>query len=350
MKNNSKEYRFKSCNGVDEVYTKVYLPKSKIKGYIQIVHDTYEHIDCYEETMEYFADAGYICFGHDHIGHGKTASTPADLGKIKTQKGINDLLGDINRAFLTVFNHHVPEKVERYKTIVKRGERLFPKKETVSLIKPPIHAIVGIGFGSSLSKLYPIFFEDVNCIVLVGDPGFPLFGKKKLSLCKKEINKCGEKTDAGALMQRIEKNYETLFDSKKRFCWRSTDRRLMNIYYNDPLNNFEYDLSSMKIILETESAISFSRWCESYPLFLATYIVGGEMDPTNNYSKEITSMASHMQHAGLKNVFQKTYNGGHNLFFETCRKELMTDVLFIIGAVKNQQYANIDVKGGKEEC
>lgn len=350
MKNNSKVYRFKSCNGIDNIYTRVFLPKGKSRGYIQIVHDIYEHIDCYEEVMEYFANAGYICFGHDHIGHGNTANSVFDLGKIKTERGLNDLIGDVNRAFLTVFNCHPPNEIESYKTVIKKGERLFPKKETVSLTKPPIHAIVGIGFGSSLAKLYPIFFDDVNCIISVGDCGFPIFGKKKLLLCKKEIKKYGEKADASTLMQKLEKNYDSLFDSKKRFCWRSTDRRLMNIYYDDPLNNFEYDLGSVKVILETEYALSFGRWCESYPLFLATYVVGGEMDPTNNCSKEISSMVSHMQHAGLKNVFHKIYSGGHNLFFETCRKELMADISLIIGAVENQQYANIDVKGGKEEC
>ena len=332
-----------SNNGVDELFVQVYIPKCDYYGYIQIVHDKYEHIGCYEDVMRSFAKMGYVCFGHDHIGHGMTAHhANRKLGVIETKEGFYDLLNDTYRAFVSVFTKYSPKSKRTFTTTVKEGERLFPKKHQIEMTKPPIHAVVGVGLGSSIAKLYPINYDDANCIVLCGDKGFPAFAKKELNLCNKYIKKYGKDSSCQEYSSFIEKNYNNGFISNDRFAYRSTDRTVMNQYYKDPLNQFEYDLASMKTMLELESSINIVKWCESYPLFLTTFVISGEKDPISRHTKETGKMVAHMKYSGLKNIFAKYYKGAHNLLCDAERRTVVSDIVHVIKAIENQQYKDTE--------
>ncbi len=63
-------------------------PEGEIKGIIQMVHGMAEHKERYLETMEYFADHGFVCVMHDHRGHGDSAASKEDYGYF------NDCSGD----------------------------------------------------------------------------------------------------------------------------------------------------------------------------------------------------------------------------------------------------------------
>lgn len=47
-----KEYRYPSANQTDTVYGLVCYPNSPIRGYIQIIHDRYDHISRYCDLMK----------------------------------------------------------------------------------------------------------------------------------------------------------------------------------------------------------------------------------------------------------------------------------------------------------
>ena len=46
----------------------------EILGAVQIVHGMMEHTGRYRETAEWLADRGIAVYGHDHLGHGRTAA------------------------------------------------------------------------------------------------------------------------------------------------------------------------------------------------------------------------------------------------------------------------------------
>ena len=84
-----------SCNGKNMLAGKIYLPSGNIKGYFHIVHGMTEYISRYERAMEDIARAGYICFGYDHLGHGKTACSDEELGYIAKNNGWDILTKDV---------------------------------------------------------------------------------------------------------------------------------------------------------------------------------------------------------------------------------------------------------------
>ena len=58
-----------SSDSVHTLQGTVYLPDTKPRGYFHIVHGMTEHIGRYDRFMTDMAEAGYICFGYDNLGH-----------------------------------------------------------------------------------------------------------------------------------------------------------------------------------------------------------------------------------------------------------------------------------------
>ena len=338
----SRELSFPSSNGVDQIHVLAYVPADEIKGYVQIVHDTYEHIGIYEDVMKSFAYRGYLAFGHDHMGHGGSVSKEEDLGKLKGNNNFQNLISDTNLAFLLVFNEYPPKEKKTYKTTVVERKGLKKTTKELELVKPPLHAIIGVGFGSAIVRNYAVIYNDINCVCLCGDKGFPINGKLTLMKCNAEIRKHGEDVYSDKIPALMEKNYLKGKDTEYRFDWKTSNRELIEVFRNDPSCNFEYDLKYLKTILEMENSLGLSEWAQAYPPFLATYVVSGEQDPVSDNGREVHVMLKYFQQMRKKNLFFKIYKGYHNLFFEDCRNELINNLITLMEAVEKQQYGNVE--------
>jgi len=337
---NIKEYRIPSSNGIDELYLRAFIPYGKPNGFIQIVHDTYEHIGIYEEVMALFAENGYLTFGIDMIGHGKTAINSNSIGTFNGTNPFLNIIEDTNRAFLYIFNEYAPNKTEKFTRSYKTG--VFANKEVaMQTVKPPIHALIGIGFGSSVVKNYSIMYKDVNCVVLCGDKGYELKDAFSIIKVKSLIKKYGANASAEQFAQTLEEKYLKEAKDNYRFGYKTSEITHIRELKKDKLCNFEYDLKSYKTILEMEHSLNLAEWVAAYPTFLATYVISGNNDPVNNKTKNMTQLVNYIRQNKLKNWFYKFYEGGHNLFIDSSRKNVVKDILTIINAVKNQQYKNI---------
>ena len=89
------EHRFPSAGGRQQVYGVAYVP-DRPRGMVQIAHGMAEHMGRYREFMDFLAKNGYIAFGCDHMGHGKTARTKEELGYFAPKKGFDLLVTDLH--------------------------------------------------------------------------------------------------------------------------------------------------------------------------------------------------------------------------------------------------------------
>jgi len=82
--------------GTKETYFATYWrPKTKIKGLIFLCHGYGDYIGPnYDEIAEYLCKNGYLVFGHDHVGHGRS-SGPRVLVKSMSEY-VNPVLTHIN--------------------------------------------------------------------------------------------------------------------------------------------------------------------------------------------------------------------------------------------------------------
>ena len=107
-----REFYLSSSDGHSRLHCMEWLPDGEILGAVQIVHGMMEHTGRYRETAEWLADRGIAVYGHDHLGHGRTAAEKEDLGYFGDRDGELSLVKDVRR--LTLYGKR------RY-----RGKRLF---------------------------------------------------------------------------------------------------------------------------------------------------------------------------------------------------------------------------------
>ena len=87
-----KEFYAPSSDGKHTLSGVVYLPEGEKKGLFHVVHGMTEHIGRYEKFMIDMAENGYICFGYDNLGHGKTVNDDSELGFIAPRYQCGSLL------------------------------------------------------------------------------------------------------------------------------------------------------------------------------------------------------------------------------------------------------------------
>lgn len=322
------EFYFPSSNTLDEIYVVSYIPRSEIKGYIQFIHDKYEHIGHYHQSMEKMAREGYIVFGHDHMGHGKSVKEKEKLGQLNGNDVFINLITDTHLAFAHVIN--------KFPVINNKHDMQSSSNDDYNNI--PIHAMVGIGFGSAIIKNYTIMFNDVNCVVLCGDNGFKFTDQLNLMKCKHYVKKYGEFNYSDKLIKEIEKKYLNNKDKSYRFSYRTSYQKKLTEYKEDELSQFEYNLKSLYEILRIENSMKMQEWVDAYPMFLTTYIISGKDDPINDNTKSLKQLIYYIKQYGQKNIFYKYYDGYHNLFFEKNYLTVINEILIIVNAVRNQQY------------
>ena len=78
-----------SADGRSWLRVMVWLPDPVYsrRGIVQLVHGMAEHIERYDSFARFLAGLGYVVFGHDHIGHGKSVSSADELGCMPLQGG-----------------------------------------------------------------------------------------------------------------------------------------------------------------------------------------------------------------------------------------------------------------------
>ena len=90
-------YSFKSR---DEKGTEIHGVKwtpddGNIRAVIQLNHGMIEYIERYDEFANFLCNHGFAVYGHDHIGHGESVSSPADWGIMHTDTPSDTMVEDM---------------------------------------------------------------------------------------------------------------------------------------------------------------------------------------------------------------------------------------------------------------
>ena len=91
-----KQFSFLSKDGKTKIHAVKWMPESgEYRAVLQITHGMVEYIERYKPFAEFLNDQGVLVVGHDHLGHGKSIQTEADLGYFDERKGNQYVIGDI---------------------------------------------------------------------------------------------------------------------------------------------------------------------------------------------------------------------------------------------------------------
>ena len=287
-----------SSDGIHTLIGKTYIPEGKIKGLFHVVHGMTEHIDRYDGFMHEIAEQGYICFGYDHLGHGKTVNSTDELGFIAHKDGWNYLAKDVS-----VFAFEMKKKYGDY----------LP------------YYLMGHSMGSFISRLAAEKYIKPDKFIIMGTGGpNPAAGIGLIAIDVVKFFK-GERYISKAIDNLAFGTYNSHFkDENDPIAWLTKDREQKKKYASDPYCTFKFTVSAMHDLVTLNKKANRAAWFQN--IKMPVLLVSGADDPVGNYGKGVTKVYEKLKKAGC-NVQIKLYeNCRHEILNDTCRDEVIHDI------------------------
>lgn len=302
------ERREISCLSSDGIHTLagvVYLPEGEIKGYFQVVHGMTEYIGRYDRFMRDMAEAGYLCFGYDHLGHGKTANDDSELGFIANKNGYDLLCRDVKAFFDAVMS--------QYGT----GEN-----------KPYI--LMGHSMGSFVVRLAAEMYVDPDKLIVMGTgganpaagAGLAIIGLIKAFKGDRYISSFVDKLAFGSYNKRFENELESAPNP-----WLTTDYEVRKKYAADKYCTFKFTVSAMGDLMQLLKRCNRGTWFKSIRKNMPILLVSGEDDPVGNFGKGVRQVENGLKQQKL-DVKCILYKGArHEILNDFTYEDAKKDIL-----------------------
>ena len=290
-----------SVDGIHSLYTVMYVPAGEVRGLVQLVHGMSEHIERYAPLMQTLAENGFLAFGHDHVGHGKTARDDGELGFIAHRGGYDVLIRDVGGVSDAV-------------------AREYPGKKRI---------LFGHSMGSFVVRLYAAVHSNaLSGLIVMGTGGPNPAAGVGLQLAKMIRGIRGEKHVSGLVDALAFGTYNDRTEKKTVYDWLSTDLSSVKKYLEDPRCGFPFTVSAMCDLVTLNRNANRKEAYAQLRADLPVYLVAGAEDPVGAYGKGVSQVAQAYRDAGLSNVSVKLYPGArHEILNDFCKAEVATDLL-----------------------
>jgi alpha-beta hydrolase superfamily lysophospholipase len=278
---------FESAGGVT-VAAYRWDPPGEPRAIVQLTHGMGEHAQRYAHLARTLAEQGYVVYAQDHRGHGETASSDAELGRIGGE-GWDELVADIGRMSATARTEH-------------------PGLPLV---------LLGHSMGSFAVQQYLLDHSgDVDAVVLTGtalldllEPALDLDQPMDLSMFNAPF--APARTD---------------------YDWLSRDEAQVDAYVADPHCGFGLDAEGGKQMFVAARRLADPDRLAGLRTDLPVYVAVGEHDPVNGELALVHGLVDRLREAGLGDVTLRTYpEARHEILNETNRDEVYADLLTWIG-------------------
>ena len=298
-----------SSDGKHTLAGVVYCPDGDARGYFQVVHGMCEHIGRYERFMSQMAEEGWICFGYDHLGHGKTAADPSEFGYIADKKGYELLIDDVKRFADAVISKYTAEKG----------------------VSGP-YVLMGHSMGSFIVRLATAKYKNPDKLIIMGTggknplatPGIAIISMIKALRGGHHISPLVQKLAFG--------NYNERFGEEEddRSRWLSTSEARRREFYADEYSGFLFTVSAMKDLVRMNRDCNLGRWYDAMPSSLPVLLVAGEDDPVGNYSKGVLEVEDGLRKRNIP-VKCVIYKGArHEILEDFTHDDVVRDILSFV--------------------
>ena len=296
------ERTFKSCNHINNVYVRSYLPDGPVRATLQIAHGIAEYINRYDDFMAFLAEEGIAVYGNDHIGHGQSMHN-GKQGYVGDAAGWNTMVGDLLTLHKLIVAEHpdVP------------------------------HFLFGHSMGSFLARTFMIKYGNLvdGCIICgTGHPPKALTMDAR-ALAALEIRRHGPGYYSDLLDSVMNKQYNGGYTNPRTaFDWISSDPNRVDEYIADPMCGYVPTAGLLGEVLKGVDFITRPRNIEKMPKDLPVYIISGGDDPVGELGQGVLRCYKAFLKAGMQDVSLKLYPKlRHEILLEPARDEVMNDVL-----------------------
>lgn len=282
-----KEYgKFLSNDGIHQINYFCVFPE-KPKAIVQIEHGIAEHIERYNDIAFALADAGYVVFADDHLGHGKSVGTEDEICWFSEKDGW----------------HYVCEDVWKLRNIA------LERFQNVPFI------LMGHSMGSFIARTVAIEHSmDIDALVLSGtgyQPGLMIAGGKLISGIEKLF--IGSKGKSKVIDAVEFSGYRKAFaPNRTNYDWLTRDEKIVDAYVADPLCGCEVSVGLFRDMLSGLDFIRKPKNISKIRKDLPIYMFSGAKDPVGQMSKGVKKVYDMYKAAGIKDVSLKLYEDGRH--------------------------------------
>ena len=284
------EFTVPSANGRDTLHGVMVAPDGEPRGMIQFVHGMAEYIERYLPTMQFLADRGFLCFGHDHIGHGKSQPRAELHGHIDYRGGGETLVQDV----LAVRAHMAAQ---------------YPSLPCI---------LFGHSMGSFVVRCAVTEAPDAYAALIAcgtGGPQAAIGLGKGLTALLKRIK--GEAAQTRLLYALMFGAYNKRFCEPSVFAWLSRDTENVRRYESDPHCGFSFTIGGIHALLTVNARANSARCCQETP-DLPILLISGAEDPVGDYGEGVRRVYNLYKDAKKSDVTLKLFEDDrHEILNET---------------------------------
>lgn len=269
---------------------------------VQIAHGLSEHIERYDEFARFLAENGFIVCGNDHLGHGKSVHSIADLGYFAEKNGHFRMIDDMHIL---------------YKIMHKRHPNLP-------------YFMFGHSMGSFLARVYSrVFGHTLSGAIYCGTGQLPVAAAALKPPLDKAIDRFGTEVGTGSLFDIFGRIQSLGFDDGKEdfLAWLSRDKENREKYRDDPLCGKPLKLSGVRDLLALALEASRPNWASKLPLDLPILLISGAKDPVGTKGRGIMAVADALEEVGIEPTVILYPNDRHEILNEEDKDKVFADVL-----------------------
>ena len=302
------ELKVLSSNGVHKLAGVVFVPTTrKPVGFFQVVHGMTEYIGRYERFMTEMAEQGWICFGHDHLGHGHTVNDASELGFIASENGADLLQRDLRKVADAVMKHYTPAGT-----------------------KMP-YVLMGHSMGSFVVRLATEKkYVQPDRLIVMGTGGPNPVAGLGLSLIKIIKRLRGERHVSKLLENMAFGNYNDAWGGgtdTDTDPWLTSDISVRMRYYADPLCTFKFTVSAMGDLITLTKEANRKEWFTNMPKNIPVLLVSGELDPVGDFTEGVEKVHEKLLKAGVKCDMKIYENARHEILNDISYDAVVRDIL-----------------------
>lgn len=301
-----KDAYFVSSTAVNKIHCCIWQDdEAEYKGIFQIAHGVSEHIERYDEFARFLASKGFIVCGNDHLGHGKSVDSLADLGFFAEEEGDVRMVDDMHILY-SIMHRRYPE---------------LP------------YFLFGHSMGSFCVRVYATaFHNELSGIILCGTGELPsaavVLEEPVKFLCKK----LGARAAVPAsLLDKL--GAMTVKDARTGRDWLSRRTENVEAYIADPLCGTDLTLGGLRDLLSLANSACTDEWAYLIPPTLPILLISGAKDPVGFHGKGVINVCDNLEDAGHEPKCILYPGDRHEILNEDDRENVFNDIHDFLKAI-----------------